>query len=387
MKQSLILASLCSLALLGCGGGGGGESSSSSTTTTTASASTTTAASLGASSISSPAGTETFDLVASIGDTWRFVVTTSTGAFTVTPNNSQYGLSAETGTLTRTVSGDFVTYTLANRVSLVQDTRTKSVSGSMTVGGQTASVSGTQYQLGSSIASLAGTYNFFGSSRNLTASGGNYWPEVLGGQILVNADGTGKLCANGKYVGSTCTSIDVSQNGAQEVNARFTKDSTADGGFVKVEIWGANTNAWLNFGNLMIHPGDLGAAFMLDHFGINDEGVARVGNFFAVKAQTVAAGSAMNGTWKCDTPSGTATLVVSGTSNTITSPNQTPSTWTETLTFNKVSTSNNTLIDMPGFGVTTASDGFGAVFLPLSSSIAVVEHDSVSRVGLCYKAQ
>ena len=386
MKQSLFLTGLCSLILAGCGGGGGGTANNTPTTTP-ASVSATTASTLGAAAISSPSGTETFDLVASIGDTWRFVVNTSTGAFTVTPNNSQYSLSSETGTLTRTVSGDFVTYSLANRVNLTQDTRTKSVSGSMTVGGQTASVSGTQYQLGNSLASLAGTYNFLGSSRNRTASGGNYWPETLGGQMLVNADGTGKFCVNGKYVGSTCTSIGVSQNAPQEANARFTKDTTTDGGFVKVEILSSVNNNWLNFGNLMIHPGDLGAAFMIDHFGLNDENVARVGNFFAVKAQTISAGTVMNGTWKCDTPNGIATLTVNGTSSTINSPNETPSTWTETLSFNKVNDLNNALIDLPGFGVTAAADGAGTVFLPLSSSIAVIEHDSASRVGLCYKSQ
>ena len=95
-------------------------------------------------------------VLASIGDTWRLTVNKTTGAYTVTPNNSQYGLAAESGTLTRAVSGDFVTYTLANKISLTQDTRTAALSGSMTVGSQTATVSGTPYQV-SNASKLAGT--------------------------------------------------------------------------------------------------------------------------------------------------------------------------------------------------------------------------------------
>lgn len=383
MKSPLLIAAVCSLFLVACGGGGSSSTTTASTSPADASAST--ATSLGAAVINSSSDSETFDLVASIGDTWRFVVNTTTGSFTVTPIDSQFGLVSETGTLVRTVNGNFVTYTLANRVSLVQDIRTKAVSGSMTVGGQTAAVTGTQFQLGNSLATLAGTYNFLGSSRNRTPSNSNYWPEVTGGQIKVSADGTGKICAGGKYVGNTCTAID--QGGSsQEADLRFTKVTGANGGFVKVELYSAQVSQWMNFGNLMIHPGDLGAAFVIDHFGVNDENVARVGNFFAVKAQTLSSGSA-DGVWKCDTPSGLATLTINGTSASIVSPNENPSSWTETLTFNKVNSNNNTLVDLPGFINTAGADNEGTVILPLSSSVAVIEHDSASRVGACYKNQ
>lgn len=384
MKQPLFLSSLCSLLLVACGGGGGGTASSSPSPSP-ASLSATTASDLGAAAISPTGDTETFDMVASIGDTWRLAVNKSSGAFTVTPNNSMYSLTAESGSLTRTVSGDFVTYSLPNRINLIQDTRTKSVSGSMTVGGQTASVAGTQYQLGNTITSLQGTYNFLGSSRNRNPSGGNFWPEVMGGQLKINADGTGKFCASGKFVGSTCTPIDQS-SAAEEVNARFTKDTTPNGGFVKVEIWSTVTNSWLNFGNLMIHPGDFGPAFMIDHFGLNEEGVSRVGNYFAVKAQTLTDSSA-NGVWKCDTPSGSATLTINGTLASINSPNETPATWTEILSFNKVNSDNLSLVSLDGFMNMAGANNQGSVILPLSSSIAVIEHSSASRVGICYKAQ
>lgn len=384
MKQSLLFSSLCSLLLIGCGGGGGGTTDGTNSATP-ASLSAITVSDLGATAISSASDTETFDMVASIGDTWRFAVNKSTGAFTVTPNNSMYSLSTETGTLTRTVSGDFVTYSSPNRINLIQDTRTKSVSGSMTVGGQTASVAGTQYQLGNTIASLEGTYNFLGSSRNRNPSSGNYWPEVMGGQLKINSDGTGKFCASGKFVGSTCTAIDLSA-AAEEVNARFTKDTTPNGGFVKVEIWSTVTNGWLNFGNLMIHPGDFGPAFMIDHYGPNEEGVTRVGNYFAVKAQTLST-SNVNGIWKCDTPSGAATLTINGTLASINSPNETPATWTETLSFNKVNSDNLSLVDLAGFMNMAGTNNQGSVILPLSSSIAVIEHNSASRVGICYKTQ
>lgn len=161
---ALALSTLAAVALTACGGGSGSaDNQAPASTVSTAAASNLTA--ISASPISSDSNVESFDVLASIGDTWRLTVNKSTGAYTVTPNNSQYGLVAESGTLTRTASGDFVTYTLANKISLTQDTRTAALSGSMTVGSQTATVSGTPYQV-SNASKLAGTYTFMGTTRD-----------------------------------------------------------------------------------------------------------------------------------------------------------------------------------------------------------------------------
>ena len=147
--------SVVALVLAACGGGGGADANDQATAPTVSDAAATNLATMGGTLISNDPATESFDVLASIGDTWRLTVTKDTGAYTLTPNNSQYGLTAESGTLTRTVSGDFVTYALANKVDLKQDTRTGALTGSMTVGSQSATVSGTPYQVANS-SKLAG---------------------------------------------------------------------------------------------------------------------------------------------------------------------------------------------------------------------------------------
>lgn len=379
----LYAASLVCSVLVACGGGGG-SSPQTDTKPTVSSSAASNLATLGAAAISTDTATESFDVVASIGDTWRLSVVKATGAYTLTPNNSLYGLTQETGTLTRTVSGDFVTYALANKVNLSQDTRTGALVGTMTVGSQTATVSGTPYQV-SDASKLAGTYTFMGTTRDKGTSAG---PEFYAGQILISSNGTtATFCVGGKVDSSgSCIDVDTTDNKTPEkATINLAKNTSTNGGFYKMTMVGSD-NQTHDWGNLMVQNGNLGTVLLIDRFGNGDNGVSptvRVGNFYAVKAQTLA-GTELDGSWKCGTGNGVATLAINGTTNAVSNPNETPSSWAETLSFNSVNSSNGGLLSFPSYVVTTYQNS-GTLALPLSASLMAIENQSTKGISVCSK--
>lgn len=388
-QPHLILATLVAAALTACGGGGSGSSSMTPTAGGTDSPVTTAAsnnlAALSAVPISTDAATEAFDVLASIGDTWRFVVNKTTGAYTLTPNNSQYGLAAESGTLARAVSGDFVTYALANKISLTQDTRTGALVGSMTVGGQTAQVTGTPYQV-TNASKLAGTYTLMGTTQDKV---GGTNPEFFAGQLAIASDGaSATLCTGGLLdAGGNCTDMDPTDGHSPEKAVlTLNRDTAANGGFYKMTVMGSD-NQRHDFGNLLVQNGNLGTVLLIDRYGYGDSGVSstvRVGNFYAVKSQTWA-GNELDGTWKCQVSNGAATLTVNGNANAVVNPAEMPSSWVETLAYNRVNAANGGLVAYPGF-VTSVYGGSGVLVLPLSASLFVVEKQSANGVAVCTKS-
>lgn len=379
----LYAASLFCSVLVACGGGGG-SSPQPDTKPTVSTSAATNLASLGATAISTDTATESFDVLASIGDTWRLSVVKATGAYTLTPNNSLYGLTQETGTLTRIVSGDFVTYALVNKVNLSQDTRTGALVGSMTVGSQTATVSGTPYQV-SDASKLAGTYTFMGTTRDKGTSAS---PEFFAGQILISNNGaTATFCVGGKVDSAEgCVDVDTTDNKTPEkATITLAKNTSTNGGFYKMTVVGSD-NQIHDWGNLMVQNGNLGTVLLIDRFGNGNNGTSstvRVGNFYAVKSQTLA-GTELDGSWKCGTANGVATLAINGTTNVVSNPNETPSSWTETLSFNSVNSSNGGLLSFPNY-VVTNYQGSGSLILPLSASLMAIENQRVKGISLCSK--
>lgn len=378
---------LSALVLTACGGGGGSTAEVQPAESTVSTAAASNLAAMGGTAIATDTSTESFDVLASIGDTWRLTVTKSTGAYTLTPNNSQYGLTAESGTLTRTVSGDFVTYTLANKVDLKQDTRTGALTGSMTVSNQTANVSGTPYQVANS-SKLAGIYTFMGTTRDKV---GGSSPEFFAGQMLISTDGaTATLCIGGQVdTSGNCIDVDKTDTKSPEKGViAIAKDTGANGGFYKLSVTGSD-NLIHDWGNLLVGNGDLGPVLLIDRFGNGDSGTSstvRVGNFYAVKSQTLK-GTEFKGTWKCGTSNGTATVVAGTGQATITNPNENPSTWSEDLSYNTVNASDNSKLSFAGFMTSqvAGNPSSSALILPLSASMAVVENQSTRGIGICAK--
>lgn len=381
MKTAMLVVALAAgLGLTACGGGGDGNSSSQTTPTQNPPAqaspvqtnSQATASAIGATNLSTSSNKEVFDLAADIGDTWRLTVDTATGNYQVVPNNSQYGIATESGTLTRTVLGNFVNYSLAGKISLYQDLQTKTISGTMTIGGKSASVAGSPYQVGD-MAALAGTYDFLGTTRDPS---GAVATKFLGGQLLINSDGaTGLYCVAGKVSSSGCQQVDPAK--ATEQHA-LTISKDANSGIIVMKLDGAT------FGNVFVQAGDRGPVLVVDHY--TTAAPITLGNLYAVKAQTLQ-GNEFDGSWLCSYFGQlVGTLKNSGTTINVT---QGASAWQETLSLNKVNGA-SALYDFNGFAV-SAQNGTdpvsnGVMVLPLSSSLAVFENDGKHAIDVCTRS-
>ncbi|ANJ73094.1 MULTISPECIES: hypothetical protein [Burkholderiaceae] len=375
-KAALTTATILTMILAGCGGGGGSDNNSQTNTqpsqpqiSTTQANSQATASALGATTISTDNSKEVFDLAADIGDTWRLTVDTKTGNYQVVPNNSQYGVATESGTLTRTVLGNFVNYTLAGKISLYQDLQTKTISGTMTVGSKSASVAGSPYQV-ANMTALAGTYNFLGTTRD--PQGGTP-ATFLGGQLQINSDGaTGTYCLAGTVSSSGCNQIDPAKP-TEKHNLTLSKD--VNSGIITMKLDGAN------FGNVFVQAGDRGPVLVVDHYAT--VAPLTVGNLYAVKTQALQ-GNEFDGSWLCSYFGNlVGTLKNSGTTINVTQGN---SSWQETLTLNKVNGA-SAMYDFTGMATSTKNGEnqltSGVLVLPLSASLAVIENDGQHAISVC----
>ena len=375
-KAALTTATILTMILAGCGGGGGSDNNSQTNTqpsqpqiSTTQANSQATASALGATTISTDNSKEVFDLAADIGDTWRLTVDTKTGNYQVVPNNSQYGVATESGTLTRTVLGNFVNYTLAGKISLYQDLQTKTISGTMTLGSKSASVAGSPYQV-ANMTALAGTYNFLGTTRD--PQGGTP-ATFLGGQLQINSDGaTGTYCLAGTVSSSGCNQIDPAKP-TEKHNLTLSKD--VNSGIITMKLDGAN------FGNVFVQAGDRGPVLVVDHYAT--VAPLTVGNLYAVKTQALQ-GNEFDGSWLCSYFGNlVGTLKNSGTTINVTQGN---SSWQETLTLNKVNGA-SAMYDFTGMATSTKNGEnqltSGVLVLPLSASLAVIENDGQHAISVC----
>ena len=385
MKQTMILALVAAAALTACGGGGDSSAPAAPGPTPPISvapdpvniASLATVTAAGLTLIAAAADEETYDVAADLGDTWRITFNTRTGAYTIRVLSTQFSLQSQTGVAVRTVSGNLVTYTAnaPGRFVLVIDTRTKTISGNVTLGGRAATVAGTGYAA-PDLSKLAGIYSFFGSQRD-ASSGLN--GEFLAGQLRIAANGaTATICDGGTVDASdNCTRVGTSL--LSKATLTLTKNSAT--ALIDVKINGNN------FGILNVKAGDRGPVLLIDRFGFNNSGtgtVLRTGGIYAVKPSRLT-GIELDGNYACSINGvDEATFAAAGTSITITN-RATGRAGQEVLTYNQLAVAgqilpfDGTMISrVPGEAIMESAN-----ILPLSSSLIVVEGDR--STGLCRK--
>lgn len=377
MKQTMILALVAAAALSACGGGDSASPTGPASVDKITAASAATATAAGLTVIAAAADEETYDVAADIGDTWRITFNTRTGGYKINVTNTQFGLQSQTGVAVRTVSGNLVTYTAnaPGQFVLVIDTRTKSISGNVTLGGRAATVAGTNYAA-PDLSKLAGIYSYFGSQRN-AIDGLN--GEFLAGQLRIAANGaTATICDGG--------TIDTSDNCTRVGNRLLSKETltltkNSATALIDVKINGKD------FGILNVKAGDRGPVLLIDRFGFNNSGagtVRRVGNIYAVKP-TRLTGNELDGNYACSiSGKDVATLTAAGTGTTVTELVSRKVTQ-EVLVYNQLITTGQVLnfdgvvsSRVPGESANQAAN-----LLPLSSSMFVVEGDL--STGLCRK--
>ncbi len=369
MKKTLLALALIST-LAACGGGGG---SSSTAATTTAATATATAA--GATLVTAASGSTAYQLVADIGDALRITFNPATNEYSATVDKTQFSFASHVGTFSSSTNGNFTTYLMGSDLyKLVVDNRTKSIAGNMqmsTTAGvtKTFTATGTGYQI-SDLSKLAGTYNFAYNTRNQFNGLDN---DKGMGQLKISSDGaTATLCTSGTVNASnTCDAVVAGVT--PELN---TLTLTISSGLITA------FNAGTEWGKLRVHPGDLGLSLIVDRYGVNGSGVLRVGALYAVKAQTLAAGSG-DGTWSCNRLGvATSTATVSGT--TLTNTPVGGSAQNGTIQYNKAGTGAS-LVSVAGFVAMGSND---TNFLLLSSSLVVANYiaDSTQALTVCRKA-
>ncbi|GIZ52232.1 hypothetical protein [Noviherbaspirillum aridicola] len=372
MRKVSALA-LLPLFLAACGGGGGGGNddaggtgdtggaSNPAPSETVAASSAAVVAQLDAKPVSGTSATvQAYDLTADIGDTWRLLLNQD-GTFTVKVLATQYGLTDITGTYSQTTQGSFVTFTGANNSFVVTlDKRTSTIVGTMTIQGKKSSVVGTGYAIPASLSKLAGDYVYFGSTRNAVGGADS---GVIGGSFRIAENGTDVTLCDGGLINASgnCDSIDgVSAN--VRVSLTLAKDSTSD--ITRIKLGSEN------FGIVSLQAGDRGPVLVIDRFGTSG-GVARTGALYAVKQQALK-GNEADGTWECSYL-GTKLFTVVANGNSMKATGTNGDSTSETFHYNKVvGTSANGFITSVAQGDSLTE---GVVFLPLSSSLAVVELD------------
>lgn len=309
-----------------------------------------------------------YDLVAAVGDTWRINFDTNGNAYGVTVVQTQYGLTDTTGTFTSSTTGNYTTYTLSGTAGkLVVDNRTKAIAGNMTLGAKSSSVSGTGYAA-PALDKLAGTYNFVVASHNLS---NGLSPALDAGQFTISAGGTSMAVCTGGLINAAATACTPVLANSSTTPERGIIATTTNGTIRFSIIEPGTTNTINTFVEASVHVGDRGPVILGDSYdNPTSGGVAQTGAVYAAKA-VATAGTEFNGNWACTNSDGTTgpTVVVSGTTVTVTDPTSTPTVMNLTAFYDKIGTG----LSLPGFLSVGTSLTNSTTVLALSSSLVVVE--------------
>ncbi len=403
MNKRLAVTLLFPLVLAACGGGSDDDDDTPETPTNpetpaepetppvidpVTQASLNTAAQLGMAPIAGNSDTvRVYDVVADIGDTWRLTLDMASGAYTLKVLHTVYGLTDASGTFTQSTNGSFITLTGANGAfTLLIDERTRTIVGAMSLGGRTASVSGTSYAVPTDVSVLAGTYGMLLSLREvvpLPAPGelpGNPAHQLIPGVVQLRADATAIVCFQGIGVtpdGKCATFGGDETEPTEGLPAKLTLIPT-DGDY---QLAGEIEEVAFDFGTLRVQAGDLGPVLTLDlpfDNGIfGSEGDA-AGATYLVKQQQLQ-GNEVDGSWLC-TVSGKAETVVtiSGTAFSQTRDGETlPATLQyngvfggpEAVPFNSLVSVISELPGTPGDEEASPSRALTGIILPMSSSV------------------
>lgn len=386
----LVLGTLVA-ALAACGGGDGGadagtgtptpgNSTSAPTQDTVSQSSAALVAQTGATAVPGTTSTaQAFDLTADIGDTWRLILNQN-GSFTIKVLSTQYNLTDISGTYTQSISGNFTTYSGSGSTgsfSLRLDTRTRTIVGQVVLGTRSSSVAGTGYSVPANTGTLAGDYFFLGATRNAVDGGSS---SIVAGTFRLSANGTDiTLCDSGLINNlGTCDTPNGSSIKATQVALKLVPNA-ADG-LMHVQQNGTD------FGILSFQAGDRGPVLTIDRFGNNQATppVLRTGAIYAGKQQILVQ-TVANGIWFCqDRGVQIGSIAIDGGRAQTADANGQNQT-IETIYYNDINTGNS-MVSVDGVATLVVSNQpveTGVLFLPLSSSLSIVERDAQRSVAVC----
>lgn len=313
-----------------------------------------------------------YDVAADIGDTWRITFDNAKKTYAIRVLSTQFGLSDRSGTFSAVTVGNLTTYT-ATDFSVTVDARTRLLSGNIKLGNMVSTVSGTGYAVGD-VARLAGSYIFLGAMRNASNGGDRFNPK---GSLRIAADGAAQLCNGGVFNAQGACSAVSPQLEAENADLTLVKD--AKNGLLVARQGGQD------FGIVHVHAGDRGLALFIDRYSRNQQNVLRVGAIVAARQQKI--GAEINGSYACAAQGGTTGRIdIAGNVATITN-NGTGKVHAENVTLNKLGLGAQA-VDFDGIAVLkdpADAPADYAMFMPLSSSMAIEFSTDRSYMGMCLK--
>lgn len=313
-----------------------------------------------------------YDVAADIGDTWRITFDNVKKTYAIRVLSTQFGLSDRSGTFSAVTVGNLTTYT-ATDFSVTVDARTRLLSGNIKLGNMVSTVSGTGYAVGD-VARLAGSYIFLGAMRNASNGGDRFNPK---GSLRIAADGAAQLCNGGVFNAQGACSAVSPQLEAENADLTLVKD--AKNGLLVARQGGQD------FGIVHVHAGDRGLALFIDRYSRNQQNVLRVGTIVAARQQKI--GAEINGSYACAAQGGTTGKIdIAGNVATITN-NGTGKVHAENVTMNKLGLGAQA-VDFDGIAVLkdpADAPADYAMFMPLSSSMAIEFSTDRSYMGMCLK--
>lgn len=313
-----------------------------------------------------------YDVAADIGDTWRITFDNAKKTYAIRVLSTQFGLSDRSGTFSAVTVGNLTTYT-ATDFRVTVDARTRLLSGNIKLGNMVSTVSGTGYAVGD-VARLAGSYIFLGAMRNASNGGDRFNPK---GSLKVAADGSAQLCNGGVFNAQGACSAVSPQLEAENADLTLVKD--AKNGLLVARQGGQD------FGIVHVHAGDRGLALFIDRYSRNQQNVLRVGTIVAARQQKI--GAEINGSYACAAQGGTTGKIdIAGNVATITN-NGTGKVHAENVTMNKLGLGAQA-VDFDGIAVLkdpADAPADYAMFMPLSSSMAIEFSTDRSYMGMCLK--
>ncbi|MFZ4552549.1 MAG: hypothetical protein ACOYNB_12070 [Aquabacterium sp.] len=415
MKKALSYAAVSTVlvTLSACGGGG----DSSDQTVTPRSLSQQTVTDTGATLMTPTTSEQTdvsgadkaFDLVATVGDSWRIVLNTTGKTFKVYTLGSSYdAVQAYVGSNLQILDdGDFTYYygnvngNWGSNIQIAVDKRTQTVTGWVTQAAQAGGVSsissrvlGSAYQV-SNPAKLAGDYVYLRTT-SYTATNGvtSYGDEP--GHMRLKWDGaylTGLLCPKSRISADDQLCVDDAGVGTTSgpvtpLPLTFGQDSQT--GRIYLATYDRQNRGDIFYrNNINVQMGDRGAVIAMDYDFRNPLGARYLGAIHAVKEATLKQADVTT-TMECITSSSRSasrqmTLQLKSDNTYTYTWNSTGSVESGTYVINKITDGFSNTTNIKGGVVLTDSSGNTnpKTLLPLSSSIWAL-HDDYGDTHLTY---
>lgn len=252
---------------------------------------------------------QVYDVTADIGDTWRLTLTLDEknpelGTYTLSVLHTAYGLSNTSGSFNFSTLGTSTSISSQDGTfRLVRDDRTNTLTGTMRVGGRTATVTGTRYAMPADLSVLAGTYVYMQVVHELATAMPDYVytsrSVTIPGTLRLNANGTGVVCELGVVTSAGKCDVPGYSTPLDALPVALTRNAMDGEVHLSTRPQGPGAAAQ-DLGTVRVQAGDRGPVLVMDF--PSGKTLATAGSTaavtYAVRQRELKARD-VDGTWAC----------------------------------------------------------------------------------------